>query len=153
MCHRSLQWRPKGRGGRGTLGVSKRSFKHAEKGFVPSAVAADGLDFMLDGAEAVEKQLANVGKDGDVARGDAFVGKKREELAEDVVDVIGGLELAGKGGELGADISGLDFVAFEAGVMEAESGMGWATQHAAPMAAGVGEEAAAGIGGIGGIFS
>jgi len=93
---------------------------------------------MFDGGEAVEEELADVGEDGGVAAGDAVLRKEGEEFAEDVVDVAGGLEFAGEGGELGGDAVRFEELALFAGVDEAEVRVGGRAGQAAFAAVGEG---------------
>jgi len=90
----------------------------------------------------VQEQLADVGEQGGVARVDASLGDEGEKFAQDVVEVVGGLEFAGEGGEFGADAVGVLKLALFAGVMEAEGGMSLRAGHAALAAVSEGEETA-----------
>jgi hypothetical protein len=109
---------------------------------LPGVGALDAADLAFDGFEAVQEQLADVGKQGGVARGDASLGDEGEKLAQDVVEVVGGLEFAGEGGEFGADEIGVADLTLLAGVVETESGVGLRAGHAALAAISEGEETA-----------
>ncbi|MGA2484348.1 MAG: hypothetical protein ABSF92_14675 [Candidatus Acidiferrales bacterium] len=108
----------------------------------PGVGALNAADFAFDGFQAVQEQLANVGEQGGVARGDASLGDEGEEFSEDVVEVVGGLELAGEGGEFGANAVGVLKLALLAGVVEAEGGVSLRAGHAALAAVSEGEETA-----------
>jgi hypothetical protein len=104
---------------------------------------------MLDGGEAVEEELADVGEDSGVAAGDAVLREEGEEFAEDVVDVAGGLEFAGESGELGGDAVRFEELVFFAGVGEAEVRVGGRAGEAAFAAVGEGVLAKGGFRGFG----
>jgi hypothetical protein len=60
-----------------------------------------------------EQDLAEVGEDGGFARGDAVLGDRSKEFAEDVVDVSGGEEIAVEGdGNFVAQALGLEELQF-----------------------------------------
>jgi len=74
------------------------------------------------GGEGAEEEIADVGEDGGAACGDAVLGKKAEEIGEDLVEVGSGLqfgELAEEGdGEVGLlepDRAGVDVFGAETG--------------------------------------
>jgi hypothetical protein len=46
-----------------------------------------GMEFVLDGGEGAEEQVADVGKDGGAAYGDAILREKAEEIGKDLVEV------------------------------------------------------------------
>ena len=52
-----------------------------------------GLKLSLQGREAVEKQLGNVGQGNGVAAGDAFAGELLDEIAEEEIHGAGGGEV------------------------------------------------------------
>lgn len=110
--------------------------------FLPAFIALGEADFAFDAGNAVEEKLAEVGEGRGGARGDAVGGDKAEELAEGVVDVIDGVELAGKGGDGGVDLVGFENVALGAGVEGTEGGVGRAAEHGAAAAVGEREGAA-----------
>lgn len=115
-----------------------RDGEGAAEGLFPGGEALGHGDLVLDGGEAVEEELADVGEDGDVAAGDAVAGEEGEEFAEDVIDIAGGLEFAGEGGELGGDAVGFEELALLAGVDEAEARVGGGAGEAAFAAVGEG---------------
>lgn len=124
----------------------------AAEGFLPGGEAVGLLDFELDGMAVVEEELGDIGEGGGLAAGDAVLGKEVEELSEDVGEIAGGGEFAGKGGEFGGDGGGVEELALLAGVEGTEGGVGFVVKHGALAAVGGGEEAAgaAGRGGGGG---
>ncbi len=85
-------------------------------------ILAVGIGFVGDGGEGAEEQVADVGKDGGAACGDAILREKAEEIGKDLVEVGSGLqfgELAEEGdreiGLLEADPSGVDVFGAETG--------------------------------------
>jgi len=126
---------------------------------LPGGEAVGLLDFVLDGMAVVEEELGDVGEGGGLAAGDAVLGEEVKELSEDVGEVAGGGEFAGKGGEFGGYgggveevLGGVEEVLLLAGVEGAEGGMGFVAQHGALAAVGGGEEAATGLVGSGAIL-
>ena len=112
---------------------------------LPGIGALNAEDFAFDGFEAVEEQLADVGEEGGVARGDAVLGDQSKEFTQDVVEVVGGLELAGEAGELGGDTVGVAELLLSAGMVETEGGVGVRAREAAAAAVREAEEAAGGV--------
>ena len=80
---------------------------------------------------AVEKKLGEIGEVFGAAGGNAAVGDKIEEFAEDVVDVGVGEELAGDGYEFLTDFFLGEELLLFAGVDEAIGCVGLVTEHAA----------------------
>jgi hypothetical protein len=130
-------------------GLGGRDGEGAAKGLFPGGEALGDGDLVLDGGEAVEEELADVGEDGGVAARDAILREESEESAEDVVDVAGGLEFAGEGGEFGGDAVGFEELALFAGVDEAEVRVGGRVGQAAFAAVGEGVLAESGFRGFG----
>jgi hypothetical protein len=96
-----------------------------------------GMDFVLDGGEGTEEQVAGVGHDGGAARVDAIVGLKAKEAGKEVVDGDGGFEFGETGDEFGGEVGGLVAFIPTAGVVGAESGAWIGDGHAAAAFAGV----------------
>jgi hypothetical protein len=92
------------------------------------------VDFVPDGGEGAEEQVAGVGHDGGAARGDAVFGLEMKEAGEELVDGDGGLEF----GEGGGEIDGSVFMLRELRVAAAEERLGAQDKEAA---AGAVEEA------------
>jgi len=69
-----------------------------------------GMEFVLDGGEGAQDQIAGVGHDGGAARGDAVFGLKMQEAGEELVDGDSGLEFGEAGGEGGGEIDGCVFM-------------------------------------------
>ena len=69
------------------------------KDLLPALIVLCANHFLLDSALAVEKKLGQIGQEPGVANGNAVGGDKLKELADDVLDVGGGLEVAGERGE------------------------------------------------------
>jgi hypothetical protein len=98
---------------------------------------------------AVEKKLGEIGQEPSVANGNAVGGDKLEELADDVLDVGGGLEVASERGELIADVIEFEELPLLACVEEAERRMRSVTEHATLAAVGEGKLAESGFVGSG----
>src|SRR5215472_18909819 len=76
---------------------------------------------MFDVGKGEEHELAEVGKSVGSARGYAVLGDGGEDLAEGIVDVGGGEEVAGEsGGKFCADFSRFEELLFLAGMEDAE---------------------------------
>jgi hypothetical protein len=119
-------------------------------GIVGAGMLHGCIEFAFDAGDGLKKELAEIGKRvGGLVR-DAFFGESGEDFAEYVVYVGDGVELAGKGSELGGELVGFEKLLLFAGMEEAESRMVFFAEHAAGTA--VGELAktlvAVGIGGI-----
>jgi hypothetical protein len=99
----------------------------------------DGLaiDLALDGDQGVEELVGDVGENGGTARGDAVLHDENEELGEELVDLVGGLEVVELDQEIGGevDVNGLRRLRLECGMAEAEA-CAQGTQAAAPAACG-----------------
>jgi hypothetical protein len=119
------------------------------KDFLPALIVLRANGFLLDASLAVEKKLGQIGQEPSVANGDAVGGDKLEELADDVLDVGGGLEVAGERGELIADVVQFEQLLLLAGVEEAERRMRSMTEHATLAAVGERELAESGFVGSG----
>lgn len=101
--------------------------------FIPGVeIGGMGVLVLASGAgDTLEKELANIGESDGLAARDAAMGEEREDFAEDVVDVAGGLELAGEGGELGADAAGFETLKLLAGVDGTKRRVRLVAQHLA----------------------
>jgi len=82
-----------------------------------------GMEFVLDGGEGAQDQIAGVGHDGGAARGDAVFGLKMQEAGEELVDGDSGLEFGEAGGEGGGEIDGCVFMLGELRVGATEEGL------------------------------
>jgi hypothetical protein len=118
-------------------------------------VAAVGVDdFVADQGDGLEKKLADVGEQGGVAGRDAVLGDGGEEFAEDVVDIGGGVEVAGeRSGDAFAEAFGFEELALGAGVEDAQGWVILVAGHAALAAVGEREVAEMGIVGSGSFSS
>ena len=114
-------------GGRGGI----RRGEDAAESALPGVPALGTFDFVFDGGNAVEEKLADVGEDGSVAGRDAVGSEESEEFSEGVVDVAGGFEFAGEGGELGGNAIRFEELSLLGRVKGAERGMGGGAEHAA----------------------
>jgi hypothetical protein len=97
----------------------------------------------------VEKKLGEIGQQPGVANGNAVGGDKLEELADNVLDVGDGLEIAGEGSEFIADAVQFEKLLLLSGVEETEGGVGSMTEHAALASVGEGKLAESGFVGSG----
>lgn len=120
----------------------KAEGKGAANDVIPNGEAAGFGDFLTYAVNAVEEQLAEIGEDGRLTSGESVGGEKGVELAEGLVDVGGGHELAGDGGEFGSDALGVKDEALAPGVVEAEGGVAVPAGVAAAPAVGIGVAAA-----------
>ena len=93
-----------------------------------------GVHFAFHGGDGLEEKLAEIAKGGGSLMRDALFGQGGEDFAEDVVYVRDGVELAGKGSELGGELIGLEKLL--AGVEDAERGMARFAEHGAGAAVG-----------------
>jgi len=100
-------------------------------------IPLDGLaiDFALDSYERVKELVGDVGQDGGTARGDAVLDDQDEELGEELVDLVCGLEIVELDQEIGGevDVDGLRRMDLQCGMTKAEAGA-QGTQAAAPAA-------------------
>ena len=96
-----------------------------------------GGELAVQGSEAVEEELGDVGEGYGVAAGDAFAGELFDEVAEEEVDGVGGGEV----GEVAEEFGGVGVVfaelvfALETAVMSAKGRIGVRAEHAAVMTA------------------
>ena len=60
-----------------------------------------GFEFFLDGREGAEELVGDVGQNGGAARRDAVLREMDEERGEEVIDLRGGFEGGGVGGQSG----------------------------------------------------
>ena len=64
----------------------------------------------VDGGEGAEEQAVDVGKDGGATRGNAVLGEEFVEVAEGVVDALGGLKALGAANERLIDVALFGFL-------------------------------------------
>jgi hypothetical protein len=82
------------------------------------------VNLTLDGGQGVEELIGDVGENGRTARGDAILHDENEELGEEEIDIVSGLEVI----ELEEEISGeigvnrLIGLQLQGSVAKAESG-------------------------------
>jgi hypothetical protein len=94
------------------------------------------VNFLLDGWESAEEEVAGVSHDGGAARGDLVVGLELIEFAEGVIDIGGGAEFLDVADEGGGDVGLVEIFPALGGVLEAEAGVGIKDGHAATTTAG-----------------
>jgi len=123
-----------------------------DQGFPGGKARAFIRDFVADGGKSAEEELADVSHSDGVAVRDAVPRDADEKFSEEMIDVGGGLEFAGKGNELLAELFDAEelghfagFAGGEAGVEEAERDVTLPARHAALAAVGGGELAAIGV--------
>ena len=119
------------------------------KDLFPALIVLRANGFLLDSALAVEKKLGQIGQEPGIANGNAVGGDQLEELADDVLDVSGGLEVASERGEFIADVVQFEELLLLAGVEEAERRMRSVTEHATLAAVGERKLAESGFVGCG----
>jgi len=81
-----------------------------------------GVEFVLDGGEGTEEEVAGVGHDGGAARVDAVFGFEMQKAGEEVVDGDGGFKFGEAGGEKGGEVALLDTDGAGDGVFGANTG-------------------------------
>lgn len=101
-------------------------------------------DFAVDGWQGTEEEVADVGEDRCAPGGDAVLGQEDEEVGEDLVDVVGGLEGGELADELGGEVFGFGLFFEGTGVGVAEAGGGIRDGQAAAATSGS-EVLAAGV--------
>ena len=124
----------------GLLGLSVGSTGH-ERGaedVVPCAGTVHASDFVLRAFLTVEQELRKIGEKLGVAHGDAIARDETEEIGDGTANFGHGVEFAGDGGELVADLFEFGELHFFARVEEAERWVIGVAQHAALAAIGVG---------------
>ena len=91
-----------------------------------------GMEFVLNGGEGAEEQVAGVSHAGGTARVDAVFGLEKKEAREELVDGDGGLEFGETSGEGGGKIDGCVVVFRELRVVSAKRGFRvWSQETAA----------------------
>jgi len=82
------------------------------------------IDLALDGHERVEELVGNVGEDSGAACGDAVLHDEDEEFGEELIDLVGGLEVVKLDQEVGGevDVHGLRRLELQGGMAKAEAG-------------------------------
>ena len=111
---------------------------------VPGAVAESVSDLRADLGQALEKKLGDVGQGDGIAARDAVLRHQRKELAEDVVDIARGPEVAGEGDELASGLIRSEERLFAAGVVDTEGSVLFPAGQAAGAAVPKGEAAQVG---------
>jgi len=101
------------------------------KGRFPAVRCMDFVDFGTDVGQGLQEKLSNVGECQSVAARDAVFGDQAEELAEDMVNVAGGLEVAGKRSQASGNFFGRKDLTFVARVKQAEGGVMGGDGHTA----------------------
>jgi len=86
--------------------------------------------------QRAEEQAADVSQNGSTARGDAVLGQKLVEVAEGIVDALGGLEALGIPDERSVDVGTL-FLFFHGEMVRAEAGVRGRGEAAALAAIGI----------------
>jgi len=108
----------------------------AKHGIVGAGMLHGGIELVFDAGNGLEQELAEIAERFGGLVGDAFLGERGEDFAEDVVYVGDGVEFAGKGSEFGGELFGFKALLFFASVVDAERGMALLAKHAAGTAVG-----------------
>jgi hypothetical protein len=90
-----------------------------------------GMEFVFDGGEGAEEQVAGVGHDGGAAGRDAAFGLMKQEAGQEVVDGGGGFEFRNSLGEKSGEIGGPAEIDGGTGMLGAEGGRRVRDEHAA----------------------
>ncbi len=109
---------------------------------VPGFVAEALGKLFADGRESLQEELGEIAEGDGVRAGNAVLRELGEEIAEDEVDVGGGIERAGNRSEFVGKIRGLVGPGLRPGMRNAERGMSFAARRAAAASVGEGELAA-----------
>jgi hypothetical protein len=115
---------------------ARRGRVNCAKDFLPATIVLRANRFLPDTALAIEKKLGQIGQEPGVANGDAVGGDKLEKLADNVLDVGDGIEIARERGELIGEVVQFEELLLLAGVEEAERRMRSVTEHATLAAVG-----------------
>jgi hypothetical protein len=111
------------------------SVKHAEEQTAGLSVVIliFGLTLAIEGGDAVEEELRDVGEGYGVSASDAFMSELLDEIAEEGVDATGGREISDVVEELVSGGFILEAPRFDllANVMGAEGGVGIGGEHLA----------------------
>lgn len=68
---------------------------------VPHDYLVDAV-FFVGGGQGADELVGDVGEDGGAASGDAVSGEEDEEIFEEAVEAVEGVEVLGVGGEFGS---------------------------------------------------
>jgi hypothetical protein len=93
-------------------------------GHVPIPLDGLAVDFAFYSDQGVEELIGYVGKDGGPTRGDAVLHDQDKELGEELVDLVGGLEIVEPDQEVGGEINvdRLRRLDLQCGMTETEAG-------------------------------
>ncbi len=109
------------------------------------------VELFFDGGEREKHDLAKVGKGVGGADGHAVLRHGSENLAEDIVDIGGGEEVAADGrGEFGAELSRFEELLLVARVEDAKGGVAGRAGQTTAAAVGSLKSTAIGVGGFAG---
>jgi hypothetical protein len=116
LCHEERSWKRACHGGSVTGGAG--AVQDDLYGFVVSAFCVANL------AQGAEELSGDVGEDPGALGGDAIADEEKQEPGQELVDFIGGVEFGDLIEKVGGKVVGVLLVLAEAGVTEAESGVG-----------------------------
>src|SRR5260370_42460217 len=105
-CTRSFGWLWRGIEIRVRAGVNQLVWDRDGHGLGFGGVGDSSLIVGVDGGEGAEEQAVDVSQNGGAARGYVVLGQELVEVAEGVVDALGGLEVLGIRGERRLDVGG-----------------------------------------------
>jgi hypothetical protein len=82
------------------------------------------IGLALDGYERVQELIGDVGQDGGAARGDAVLHDEDKEPGEELIDLLGGLEIVELDQEIGGQVNvdRLGMLDLQRGMTKAEAG-------------------------------
>ena len=96
--------------------------------------------------DSMEHELPNVSESGGLAKGDAILGERGEELSENEIDVCCGEEIAAeRRSDFGAKLMRFQELLLGTGVEKAERRVAVGAEHAAAAAIGEGKLAEGGV--------
>jgi hypothetical protein len=109
-CTRSFGWLWSGIEFRVRAGVNDLVWDGDGHGLGFGGVGDSSLIVGVDGGEGAEEQAVDVRKNGGAARGDVVLGEKLVQIAQGVVDALGGLEALGIPDERRVDVGGFSLL-------------------------------------------
>src|SRR5260370_41575728 len=109
-CTRSFGWLWRGIEIRVRAGVNQLVWDRDGHGLGFGGVGDSSLIVGVDGGEGAEEQAVDVSQNGGAARGYVVLGQELVEVAEGVVDALGGLEALGIPDERRVDVGGFSLL-------------------------------------------
>jgi hypothetical protein len=109
-CTRSFGWLWSGMEFRVRAGVNDLVWDGDGHGLGFGGVGDSSLIVRVDGGEGAEEQAVDISQNGGAARGYVVLGQELVEVAEGVVDALGGLEALGIPDERRVDVGGFSLL-------------------------------------------